>query len=36
MFLESERLVIRDIKISDASFYFELFSDKDWIKNIND
>ena len=36
MELESERLIIRDIEISDAAFYFELFNDKDWIKFISD
>jgi RimJ/RimL family protein N-acetyltransferase len=36
MKLQSERLIIRDIEISDAAFYFELFSDKDWIKFISD
>lgn len=36
MFLESERLVIRDAKVEDAPFYFEMFNDPDWIKYIND
>jgi len=36
MFLESERLIIRTTKVSDAPFYFELFNDPDWIKFIND
>ena len=36
MKLESERLIIRDIKINDAAFYFELFNDADWIRFIND
>lgn len=36
MKLESKRLLIREIKISDASFYFNLFRDPDWIKFIND
>lgn len=36
MHLESERLIIRDAKVSDASFYFELFNDPDWIQFIND
>ncbi len=36
MFLESERLIIREIRVEDASFYFELFSDPDWIAYIND
>jgi RimJ/RimL family protein N-acetyltransferase len=36
MKLESERLIIRDIKISDAPFYFELFNDPDWIHFISD
>ena len=36
MKLESERLLIRDTLVNDAPFYFKLFSDKDWIENIND
>ena len=36
MKLESERLTIREIKISDALFYFELFNDPDWIRFISD
>lgn len=36
MLLESERLIIRDVKVSDAPFYFELFNDSDWIENISD
>lgn len=36
MFLESERLIIRDALVSDAPFYFELFNDPDWIEYIND
>lgn len=36
MLLESERLIIREAKVSDAPFYFELFNDPDWIENIND
>ncbi|MGJ8745280.1 GNAT family N-acetyltransferase [Polaribacter sp.] len=36
MKLESKRLIIRDIKISDASFYFKLFNDPDWIRFISD
>lgn len=36
MHLESERLIIRAAKVSDASFYFELFNDPDWITYIND
>ena len=35
MNLESERLIIREIEISDAGFYFELFNDPDWIKFIS-
>lgn len=35
MLLESERLIIRKAKISDAPFYFKLFNDPDWIKYIN-
>ena len=36
MKLESERLIIRDIKISDATFYFELFNNPEWIYFISD
>lgn len=36
MKLESERLIIRDFKISDAAFYFDLFNDPDWIRFIHD
>ncbi len=36
MKLESKRLIIRDIDIKDASFYFELFNDPDWIRFISD
>ncbi|ARV06574.1 hypothetical protein BTO04_07610 [Polaribacter sp. SA4-10] len=36
MKLESERLIIRDIRINDAAFYFELFNNPDWIKFISD
>ena len=36
MKLESERLIIRDIELSDAPFYFELFNDPDWIQFISD
>lgn len=36
MLLESERLIIREAKVSDAPFYFELFNDPDWIENISD
>lgn len=36
MNLESERLIIREIEISDAPFYFALFNDPDWIKFISD
>mgnify|MGYP000548390826 CR=1 FL=1 len=36
MKLESKRLIIRDIEINDASFYFELFNDPDWIRFISD
>ena len=35
MHLESERLIIRDTKVSDAPFYFELFNDPDWIRFIS-
>ncbi len=36
MHLESERLIIRDAKVSDAPFYFKLFNDPDWIQFISD
>lgn len=36
MILESERLLIRAVKISDAPHYFQLFTDKDWITYISD
>ncbi len=36
MKLESKRLIIRNIEINDASFYFELFNDPDWIRFISD
>lgn len=36
MFLESERLIIKDVEVKEAPFYFELFNDPDWIKYIND
>ena len=36
MKLESERLIIRDIKVSDAPFYFELFNNPEWIYFISD
>lgn len=36
MNLESKRLIIRDAKVSDAAFYFELFNDPDWITFISD
>lgn len=36
MILETERLILRKIKVEDAPFYFELFNDPDWIKFIND
>ena len=36
MKLDSERLIIRDIELNDALFYFELFNDPDWIKFISD
>lgn len=36
MFLESERLIIREAKVSDAPFYFELFNDSEWVKYVND
>lgn len=35
MKLESERLIIRDIDVNDAPFYFELFNDPDWIRFIS-
>ncbi len=36
MVLESERLLIKDVEISEASFYFELFNDPDWVQYCND
>lgn len=36
MHLESERLIIREAKVSDAPFYFNLFNDPDWIQFIGD
>ena len=36
MKLESKRLIIRELKINEAPFYFELFNDPDWIRFIND
>lgn len=36
MILESERLIIKEVEVSEAPFYFELFNDPDWIKYIND
>ena len=36
MKLESERLIIRDIEVSDAPFYFELFNNPEWIYFISD
>ncbi|MFY7672007.1 GNAT family N-acetyltransferase [Tenacibaculum sp. MEBiC06402] len=36
MLIESDRLFIREATVDDASFYFELFNDSDWITFIND
>lgn len=36
MKLESNRLIIRDAILDDASFYYELFNDPDWIAYISD
>lgn len=36
MFLESERLIIREARVEDAPFYFKMYNDPDWIKYIND
>ena len=36
MRLESDRLIIKDATVEEASFYFELFNDPDWITYIND
>lgn len=36
MTLESDRLIIKDVRVEDAPFYFELFNDSDWLKYIND
>jgi len=35
MILKTKRLLISEIKEGDASFYFELFNDKDWIRFIS-
>ncbi|MDO6742950.1 GNAT family N-acetyltransferase [Tenacibaculum soleae] len=36
MILESERLIIKEAKVNEASFYFELFNDPDCIEFIGD
>lgn len=36
MILETERLILKRIKITDAPFYFKLFNDSDWIQFISD
>ena len=36
MILESERLIIKEAKVNEASFYFQLFNDPDWIEFIGD
>ena len=36
MRLESDRLIIKNAAVEEASFYFELFNDPDWITYIND
>lgn len=36
MILQTERLTLKPICADDAAFYFELFNDPDWIRNIND
>ncbi len=36
MKLENDRLIIKDVEPEEASFYFELFNDPDWLKYIND
>lgn len=36
MILETERLILKKMCVEDTPFYFELFNDPDWIKNIND
>lgn len=36
MILQTERLLIKEVSLNHAPFYFELFSDPDFIKNIND
>lgn len=36
MILKTDRLHISECKITEASFYFELFNDPDWKRFIND
>lgn len=36
MILSTERLTLKMVEVNDAPFYFELFNDPDFIKNIND
>ncbi len=36
MLLETERLIIRKLTLDDASFFFELVNDPDWIRFIGD
>lgn len=36
MILSTERLTLKMVVANDAPFYFELFNDPDFIKNIND
>ncbi|WP_435261417.1 GNAT family N-acetyltransferase [Tenacibaculum sp. nBUS_03] len=36
MILKTERLTLKKVEANDAPFYFKLFNDPDFIKNIND
>jgi RimJ/RimL family protein N-acetyltransferase len=36
MLLETQRLVIRELTLEDAPFFFELVNDPDWIRFIGD
>ena len=36
MVLESERLYLEEFTINDASFFYKLVNDPDWIKYIGD
>ena len=34
--LETERLLLRNIEVTDAPFFFELFNSEGWLKYIGD